>query len=246
MRTVHQFLLQAYHSIRNRLVVRRRPELRTLVALSLIMSGLWGFAELAEVVMEGESHTFDRFVLLSLRAHGNTGDPIGPQWVEEMVRDFTAFGSHSVVIFILLAAAGFLFLQRKQRSMVLLMSAVLGGLILTDLLKIGFDRPRPEFLSPVAATMSPAFPSGHALLSATAYLTIGALVARVQEGRAVKIYLMFLAVLLTLIVGLTRVYLGVHWPTDVLAGWTIGGVWALTCWLVADWLQRCGKTDRNR
>lgn len=227
------------------LVQRRRPELRTLIALSLIMWGLWAFAELADMAMEEEDHAFDRIVLLSLRAPANPREPIGPAWLEETVRDFTALGSEGVVIFILLAAVGFLYLERKRRSIILLMAAVLGGWTLSSLLKLGFDRPRPEFLSPMVAGMSPSFPSGHAVLSATAYLTIGALLARVHHGRALKIYLMFLAILLTLIVGLTRIYLGVHWPTDVLAGWAMGGVWALTCWLVADWLQRRGKMDRS-
>lgn len=242
MPSVRRLLDELRHSIAG---WRRRPELRTLVALSLIMSGLWAFAKLAEVVMAGESHAFDRLILLSLRSPGNPDDPIGPRWVEETVRDFTALGGDGVVVFILLAAAGFLLLQRKGRSIMLLFASFLGAWTLSFLLKAAFDRPRPELVAPIAHTMSPSFPSGHALLAATAYLTIGALLARVQKGRALKIYLMSLAVVLTLIVGLTRVYLGVHWPTDVLAGWTVGGVWALTCWLVADWLQRRGKLDRS-
>lgn len=245
MRAVRRLLLEVRQAIHTGLVQRRRPELRSLIALSLIMSGLWFFAELADVVMEGGSRAFDRFLLLSLRSPGNPQDPIGAPWFEETVRDFTSFGSEGVVIFILLTAVGFLLLQRKRRSIMLLLASVLGGWTLSFLLKIAYDRPRPELVAPIADTMSPSFPSGHALLSATAYLTIGALLSRVQSGRALKIYLMLLAILLTLIVGLTRVYLGLHWPTDVLAGWTVGGVWALTCWLVADLLQRRGKMDRN-
>lgn len=239
-------LLQLFRQAREmKLVHRWRPELRSLTALSLIVSGVWAFAEVAEEVMEGESHAFDRAILLSLRSAGSHDDPLGPAWLESIGRDFTAFGSVGVLIFILLAAAGFLALQRKYRSILLLVSAVLGGWLLSFLLKIGFDRPRPDLVAHMVSTMTPSFPSGHALLSATTYLTIGVLLARVQPGRALKIYLMFLAILMTLVVGVTRVYLGVHWPTDVLAGWTVGGVWALTCLLVADWLQRRGKMDRN-
>lgn len=221
------------------------PEPFYLFAVSLIMAGLWIFFELADFVMEGESHALDRMILLALRSPGSPNDPIGPRWVEEMFRDFTSFGGVAVLTFVLLAAVGYLFLQRKYRSILLMVAAILGGGALSFLLKHGFDRPRPDLVAPLAYTMTPSFPSGHALLAATTYLTIGALLARIQPQRRLKIYLMCLAILLTLIVGFTRVYLGVHWPTDVLAGWTVGGVWALTCWLVAQFLQRRGKMDRE-
>lgn len=226
-------------------VQRRRPDLLSLVVISLIMSGLWAFAELADEVMEGGVHSFDRTILLALRSPGDHNDPIGPRWVEEMVRDFTAFGGVGVLTFILLAAVGFLYLQGKYRTILLLMAAILGGGTLSFFLKLGFDRPRPDLVSPMAYTISQSFPSGHALIAATTYLTLGALLAQVQQNRALKAYLMFLAILLTLIIGLSRVYLGVHWPTDVLAGWTMGGIWALMCWLIAYWMQHLGSMDKE-
>lgn len=228
------------------LAQRWRPEFLSLAAVSLIMSGLWAFSELADLVMEGDAHTFDRMILLALRSSASQQDPIGPRWLEEIARDFTSFGSVAVLTFVLLSAVGYLFLQEKKRTIVLVLAAVVGGGALSFLLKFGFDRPRPELLTPLAHTVTPSFPSGHALLAATTYLTLGALLARVQPDRGLKVYLMFLAILLTLIVGLTRLYLGVHWPTDVLAGWTMGGIWALTCWLIARWLQRRGKMDRDQ
>ena len=87
------------------------------------------------------------------------------------------------------------------------------------------------------------FPSGHATGSAAAYLTMGALLARFQRQRRLKIYLMSVAVLLTLMIGVSRLYLGVHWPTDVLAGWTLGSCWALMCWTIARQLQRRGAVE---
>lgn len=226
-------------------VQRWRPELVSLLMVALIMSGLWAFAELADEVMEGEAHPFDRAILLAFRSPGDHNDPIGPRWVEEMVRDFTAFGSVGVLSFFFLAAVGFLFLQLKYRTILLMAAAVLGGGTLSFFLKHGFDRPRPDLVAPMAYTVFSSFPSGHALLAASTYLTLGVLLARVQPNRALKAYLMFLAILLTLIVGLSRIYLGVHWPTDVLAGWTVGAVWALMCWLFAYRLQRRGKMDRE-
>ena len=227
-------------------IQKLRPELLSLVVISLIMSGLWAFSELANEVMEGESHSFDRTILLALRSPEAHNDPIGPRWVEEMVRDFTAFGGVGVLTFILLAVIGFLLFQGKYRTILLLTASVLGGGALSFFLKLGFDRPRPELVSPMAYTISSSFPSGHALLAAATYLTLGALLARVHPNRVTKVYLMSLAILLTLIVGLSRIYLGVHWPTDVLAGWTMGSIWALVCWLVAYWMQRLGSMDREQ
>ncbi|MEZ4601233.1 MAG: phosphatase PAP2 family protein [Syntrophotaleaceae bacterium] len=226
-------------------LVRWRPEFWFLVVILLIASGLWAFAELADEVMEGEVRTFDRLILLALRTPGDLNDPVGPPWLEEMVRDFTSFGDLGVLTFILLVAAGYLFLVGKKRTIVLMVTAILGGSLLSFFLKLGFDRPRPDLVAPQAETLFSAFPSGHSLQAAAAYLIIGVILARTQPKAVLKIYLMGVAILLTLIVGLSRIYLGVHWPTDVLAGWTMGAVWALLCWLVATWLEHRGKLDRE-
>jgi undecaprenyl-diphosphatase len=160
-----------------------------------------------------------------------------------MARDFTAFGGEGILTFVVLSAAGFLALKRNYRTVLLLFAATIGGGTLSDFLKLHYGRPRPEIVSRLVYTTSQSFPSGHALLAAATYLTLGALLARVQPTRALKGYLMFLAIVLTFVVGSSRVYLGVHWPTDVLAGWTIGAIWALFCSLVAYWLQRLGHMD---
>jgi undecaprenyl-diphosphatase len=115
--------------------------------------------------------------------------------------------------------------------------------LLSSLLKLGFDRPRPDLVAHGAQVYSASFPSGHALMSAVAYLTLGALLARVQKGRRLKLYVLAVAVTLTFLIGVSRVYLGVHWPTDVLAGWCIGSAWALTCWVLAIWLQGRGEME---
>ena len=123
-------------------------------------------------------------------------------------------------------------------------AAVVGGTLLSTALKMGFERPRPDLVPHGTRIYTASFPSGHAMLSAVTYLTLGALLARVQKRRRVKALLLGLAILITLLVGMSRVYLGVHWPSDVLAGWCVGAAWAALCWFVALQLQRRGEVER--
>jgi undecaprenyl-diphosphatase len=220
-----------------------RREFALLAALAVAATGIWGFAELASEVLEGETHAFDERVLLGLRSAADRSDPLGPGWLEELMRDVTSLGSTGVLTFITLAAAGFLALNRKTHAALFVVAAVGGGMLLSTLLKIGFDRPRPDLVPHGATVYTASFPSGHAMLSAVVYLTLGALLARVQPRRLLKLYLLGLAILLTVAVGASRVYLGVHWPTDVVAGWAVGAAWALLCWAAALWLQRQGRVE---
>jgi len=222
-----------------------RHELRSLVLLALVLGSIWVFAKLAGEVMEGETHAFDEKVLLAMRNPADRSDPLGPHWVEELGRDFTALGGVGVLTLITLSVAGFLVLQRKLGAALLVLVAIGGGLLLSTLLKLGFDRPRPDLVPHGSYVYTASFPSGHSMLSAATYLTLGALLARVQPRRRLKAYLLMLATLLTLVVGISRIYLGVHWPTDVLAGWTAGAAWALLCWLVARWLQQRGHVETD-
>ncbi|MFZ0613849.1 MAG: phosphatase PAP2 family protein [Desulfobacterales bacterium] len=216
-----------------------------LVAVLIIAGSLWGFAKLSDEVIEGDTHAVDRRLIIAMRNPQDLTDPLGPRWLEEMGRDFTAMGGLGVLTFLTLASAGFLVLQNKTRSAAFLLTAVGSGLILSFLLKSGFDRPRPDLVPHGSFVYTASFPSGHAMMSAVTYLTLGMLLARHQPRRRLKAYLILLAVTLTLAVGVSRVYLGVHWPTDVLAGWTLGASWALLCWLIALWLQRRGQMDEE-
>ena len=221
-----------------------RCEVVTLAAVGAIAAGIWGFAEIADEVVEGQTHTFDRRVLLAMRDPSNPGDPWGPKWLEEIGRDFTALGGMGILTGLTLAVCLFLAMQRKHHAMILVLAAVGGGLLLSLLLKRGFDRPRPDLVPRLSYVYTASFPSGHSMMSAVTYLTLGALLARLQTTRRLKVYLIVLPVLVTLAVGVSRVYLGVHWPTDVLAGWAAGSAWALMCWLAASWLQRRGKVEQ--
>lgn len=223
-----------------------RYELATLIALVLVMGGIWAFVTIAEEVIEGETHSFDKAILLAMRNAKDPVDPLGPKWLEELARDFTALGSVGITMLITLTVAGFFLLQSRRRATLLILAAVGGGLLISALLKQGFDRPRPDIVPHVAYVYTASFPSGHSMMAAVTYLTLGALLARVQPRRQLKAYLLMIAIVLTLLVGLTRVYLGVHWPTDVLAGWTAGAAWALICWLAARWLQHRGQLEPDR
>ncbi|MGE3538749.1 MAG: phosphatase PAP2 family protein [Candidatus Tectimicrobiota bacterium] len=222
-----------------------RRELSLLLVVLLLASALWSFALLAETVSEGGTHAFDRAVLLAMRTPGNPVEPWGPRWVTEWVRDWTALGSAGILTFITLTVSGFLLLQGKPRVTVMLLLAVGGGILLSMTLKRGFDRPRPALVPHGTLVQTASFPSGHAMLSAVVYLTLGALLARVQPQRRLKVYLLTVAIVLTMLVGMSRIYLGVHWPTDVLAGWVAGATWALIVWGVAVWLQLHGELERN-
>jgi undecaprenyl-diphosphatase len=222
-----------------------RLELGVLVAVFAAAAALFAFAEIADAVVEGDTRALDEFLLLSLRSAGNPSDPIGPRWLEETVRDFTALGGTAVLAALALAVVGFLFLTGKRQAAATVAVAVAGGFLLSNALKWGFARPRPDLVPHGQAVYTQSFPSSHAMLSAVVYLTLGALLARTQPLRRAKLYFLGVAALLTVVVGASRVYLGVHWPTDVLAGWTAGAAWALLCWLAMLWLQRRGRVEAD-
>jgi undecaprenyl-diphosphatase len=208
-----------------------------LLALLLVVTGTWAFIELAEEVLEGETQPLDVWVVQGLRNPQDLALPLGPQWLAEVGRDVTALGSNTVLILLVAAVAGFLSLQGQQKTMWLVLLAVCSGAVLSHLLKLGFARPRPNFV-PHAATMTQSFPSGHSMLSAVVYLSLGALLAQREQKRRIKVYFLGVALCLTFLVGMSRVYLGVHYPTDVLAGWTVGLVWAMVWWLIAWYMRR--------
>jgi undecaprenyl-diphosphatase len=215
----------------------------SLLTSVLVVGGLLVvFAFIAEKVLEDEPFAFDRSILLALRNTANPAEPIGPAWLQEGARDLTALGSFTVLGIILAAVVGYLFLVGKRAAAWLVLVAVVGGVILNTLLKLGFARPRPDFV-PAARVFTHSFPSGHAALSAVAYLTLGALLAQLHRPTRVRIYFMATGVLLALLIGLSRIYLGVHYPTDVLAGWCVGAAWAWACWALMTRLQKRGQVE---
>lgn len=214
-----------------------------LLIMLLAAAAVWAFIEIAGEVTEGSTEAIDNKLLLLLRDSADSSRPAGPPWLREMMRDITGLGGTGVLTLITLSATGFLLLERKRHAAALLVVAVIGGTILSNALKLGFGRERPSLGDFDAILTSASFPSGHSTMAAAVYLTIGALIARVRPDPRVRAYVLLLSVLVTLLVGISRIYLGVHWPTDVLAGWAIGAAWALLCWLVALLLQRRGSVE---
>jgi undecaprenyl-diphosphatase len=177
---------------------------------------LFVFSLVAQIVLEGKSSAFDRSIILAFRDPGNLSAPIGPAWVQEAARDLTSLGSIIVLVIITAAFTGYLFLARKQVAAWLMLFAVFGGIALSDLLKFAFARPRPDFVAPAARV---------------------ALLAQSQSSSRIGRYFVIVAALLTVLIGISRVYLGVHYPTDVVGGWCVGAAWALGCWVLMAWLQ---------
>ncbi|MGL4286966.1 MAG: phosphatase PAP2 family protein [Phreatobacter sp.] len=220
-----------------------KDELGLVLALAVAAGGLLGFLSLADQVVEGETAAFDRAVLLAFRQPGDPSIGIGPAWLPTMMRDITALGGVAVLGLIVLFAFSYLVLVRKRAAAAFLLVAVLGGLLLSNFLKLVFDRHRPDLVPNAPVELSASFPSGHAMLSAVTYLTLGALLTRVEADRRAASFFPVVAVILTVLVGISRVYIGVHWPTDVLGGWSLGAAWAMLCWMVALWLQRRGRLE---
>jgi undecaprenyl-diphosphatase len=211
-------------------------ELGVLLAFFGIAAGAWLFSYIANEVGNGDSLAFDRALLLAMR---NPRDLslAGPAGLQEAARDLTALGGATVLILLTAFTSGFLLLDGKRRMAGLVCGSVVGGLLLSTALKLAFNRPRPDLVPYGSHVYTTSFPSGHSMLSAVTYLTLGALLARSYERKRMKAFVLLSAALVTGLVGVSRVYLGVHWPTDVLAGWTAGASWALLCWLAARWLQ---------
>jgi undecaprenyl-diphosphatase len=232
--------------------LREHTNLLMLIVAFLVVGGVWGFIAIADEVMEGDTQHFDDWAVQALRMPDPASTPerplpqvpIGPRWLREVGRDMTALGGIAVLFLVTGGVAGYLWMVRKYHAMALVCVATAGGLIASTILKWSFDRPRPN-VDHYSYVVTSSFPSGHSMLSAVVYLTLGSLLTRLLPERRAKIYVIFVALLLTLLVGVSRVYMGVHFPTDVLAGWTAGLAWALLCWLVARYLQIRGAVEKD-
>lgn len=207
-----------------------------LIFLGLAIAALV-FLKFASEVSEGDTMAFDRWVMLALRHADDLAVPAGPGWLLPVMRELTNLGGPAGLTLITILVAGFLLATRKFATAALVLAATISGAILSNVLKDIFLRARPDIVPHLVFVDTASFPSGHAMNSAIAFLTLGALLTRTQKRRAARLYLVAIAILLTLLVGISRVYLGVHWPSDVVAGWIVGAAWAIFCLAIARLLQ---------
>jgi undecaprenyl-diphosphatase len=233
---------------RLRYLLRRasRVEKRTLAGIVIVAVLVLTFAVLADAVTDGNTQSFDERLLLLFRTASDPAVTIGPIWFKEAMRDITALGGTVVLTIIILSVTGFLIATGARHTALMVLASVVSGVMLSNSLKFGFSRVRPDIVPHEAQVYTASFPSGHTTMSAIVYLTLGALLCRTQASVAVKTFILSVAVFLTIIVGVSRVYLGVHWPTDVIAGWMLGGAWALLCWFTMLWLQSRGDVEQER
>ena len=211
---------------------------RILVTALALVAALLAFALIASQVSAGHTEAFDRWALDSLRRSDNRSVPVGPPWLEMIALDVTSLGSGGVLVTLIILVLGYLLFERRFGLALLTLASTVGGWILEVILKASFGRERPSVVPHLQHVTTSSFPSGHSMLSAVVYLTLGALLARSTSDRLLRVYFITAGMMLSFLVGLTRVYLGVHYPTDVMAGWIAGFGWAVLCALVAQALQR--------
>jgi undecaprenyl-diphosphatase len=214
----------------------RRFEARVLIGVMLAAGAVSAFLNVADEMGEGETEAFDRKLILLLRTPGDLNNPVGSKNVEEAVRDITALGGTTLVMVVsVVAVLSFLF--HKKRIHALVMAAVvLAAWASSAATKALYARPRPDLVPHEAYVYSASFPSGHSTMAAAAFLTLAMLVASLEPRRRSKALAYALAGFVIVGVGVSRVYLGVHWPSDVLAGWCLGAAWALAGWLALRFL----------
>jgi undecaprenyl-diphosphatase len=209
----------------------RRIESRALVLVIGAAGALWAFFHVAGEMGEGDTEAVDRHILLALRNPHNLADPIGSQSVQEAMRDVTALGGVTVMTLVTLVAALAFLIHGRVRHAAILGVTVLLADVSSEFLKHLYSRPRPDLVPHGSYVYSASFPSGHSTISAATFLTLAMLIASLEPNRGTKVMVFVLAMALVLSIGVSRVYLGVHWPSDVLAGWCLGGAWALAGWL---------------
>jgi undecaprenyl-diphosphatase len=221
----------------------RRLETRALLLWFGAAGAIWAFLKLAGEMTEGETDAFDGRILLALRRPGDLADPIGSRSVEESMRDVTALGGFTFLTLLTVVATLALLFHGKWKRALVFAGTVIAANISSEVLKQVYDRPRPTLVPHGSYVYSASFPSGHSTLAAATFLTLATVIASLEPRRATKALTYVVAIALTVMIGFSRVYLGVHWPSDVLAGWSLGAAWALLGWIV---LNRVTRTEPVR
>ena len=226
---------------------RPRPvltvETSTLLHLFFGAACAWLLVKTVPKVYKGRLEAIDNKVLRALRRPENLSVPVGPKWMLTAAKDVTALGSGTNLTIATVILAGFLCLNRRFRAAGFLVSSLGSGLLLCQSLKGFFARRRPTVVPHLAHFDPASFPSGHSMGAALVYLTSGSIVSRQVTGKMAKAYFLSMALVLAVVIGASRVYLGVHYPSDVLAGWAAGSLWSGACAQAARWLQNQGGVE---
>ena len=206
--------------------------------LFLTLAASFGFVVVAWLVAAGRTEAVDRSLMLLTRNPADPDDALGPAWFEEMLAEITALGGYTILVIVSGLVLIALLLMRQRQAAVFLAISLVGGSIVSSLLKALFARPRPDLVEHLDQTFTSSFPSAHAMVATLAYLTLATVCVRFLVQHSSRVFVLVAAVLLAIAIGASRVYLGVHWPSDVLAGWFAGAAWAGLAWLAADWWTR--------
>jgi undecaprenyl-diphosphatase len=210
-----------------------------LAGATVALIGTYAFAKFASHVRSGATLAFDDAVL---RWIGHHRAPM----LDHVMLETTFLGTGTVVMMVVAVSAMFLWLTKHKYSALLLLIATAGGLLLNNLLKLGYGRPRPQVFEWGTTVVSWSFPSGHAMSAAVVYGTVAYLAARLQRRHLHRVFTLLMAATLILLIGFSRLYLGVHYPSDVIAGVIIGLAWAAFCMATLEAIQLYARTRAPR
>lgn len=210
------------------------PALMVLV----LAAGVLAFVYIGHEMGEGELRQFDSAILLSLRDPSDLARLAGPWWLEEAMFEITALGGYTLILVLTLAVVGFLVVAGHHGPALFVSLSILTGWLASQGLKSFYARERPDIVPQLDIVHTASFPSGHAMMTTLVYLTLATVVARLTDRTSLRVYVIAAALLISFVVGLSRIYLGVHWPSDVAAGWALGAAWAALSWLVVTALRR--------
>lgn len=207
-------------------------EIQALLIWFSIATALWAFFYLGAEIGEGDTGTFDRRLISLLRTSDSVGEPIGPAWFKDSMRDVTALGGFTFLVLMTIVVVLSLLFHRKRREGIIVAATAIGAQFSIEIFKLLYDRPRPGRLLPPIHAYTASFPSGHTTESTALFLIVATVIATLEAKDNTKILAYTVAIFVIVAIGFSRVYLGMHWPTDVLGGWVLGTVWALVAWIV--------------